>query len=164
MGTATRHVEPSQRTAQMKMNAQIPQHWWERIRWARQGFFAGLLAGIVLGWFFHGIISFLIRFGLVVVLLLPLLVIGWLWWRSSRSTVTDQPTTTVMTWRSGDIPTRDRARDSMWEPAPDPDGTIPTQGRVAEPPRGAARDSRRPVPSDVEAELDALKREQERRR
>lgn len=148
----------------MRMNAQIPQHWWERIRWARQGFFAGMLAGIVLGWFFHGIISFLIRFGLVVVLLLPLLVIGWLWWRSSRGTVTDQPNTTVMTWRSEDLPPHDRARNRTWKPVDDPDGTIPAQGRVADPPQGAARDTRSPIPADVEAELDALKREQERRR
>ncbi len=147
----------------MRMNAQIPQHWWERIRWARQGFFAGMLVGVVLGWFFHGIISFILRFGLVVVLLLPLLVIGWLWWRSSRGGSMEQ-STTVMTWRSDDIPPRDRGGDPMWDPAREPGGTIPTQGRVADSRRGPARDAGRPVPPDIEAELEALKREQERRR
>ncbi len=148
----------------MKMNAQIPQHWWERIRWARQGFFAGLLVGVLLGWFFHGFISFVLQFGLVLLLLLPLLVIGWLWWRSARRDASGEPTTTVMTWRGGEIPTQGRAADLRREREPEPDGTIPTQGRVADPPREPWRGAQRPIPTDVEAELDALKREQERHR
>lgn len=147
----------------MRMNAQIPQHWWERIRWARGGFFAGLLIGVMLGWFFHGIISFLFRFGLVLVLLLPLLVIGWLWWRSSRRDGAGVPTATVMTWRGEDTSGRGRMAESGRERAPEPDETIPTQGRVADPPREPWRTAERTVPPDIEAELDALKREQERR-
>lgn len=148
----------------MNMNADIPQPLWERLRWARQGFFAGLLAGIVLGWFFHGIISFLLRFGLVLVLLLPLLVIGWLWWRSSRSDGPVRATTTVMTWRGDDPTGRGRAEDLTWAPGREVDGTIPTHGRVADPPREPWRQRQDPIPTDVEAELEALKREQERHR
>lgn len=148
----------------MKVNAQIPQHWWERIRWARGGFFAGLLLGVVVGWLFHGIISFAFRFGLVLVLLLPLLVIGWLWWRSSRGDGAGEPTTTVMSWRGGEPPTLGHRGVSRWEQEGEPEGAIPTQGRVAEPPREPWRNPDRPVPTDVEAELEALKREQERRR
>lgn len=159
-----RTIRQTQGIPTMKMHAQIPQPLWERIRWARGGFFAGLLAGVVLGWFFHGIISFLLRFGLVLVLLLPLLVIGWLWWRSSRSNGTQGPTSTVMTWRADDIPGRGRADDPVWDTVRDADRTIPTQGRVADSPRGPARDGQRSIPTDVEAELEALKREQERRR
>lgn len=150
----------------MKSNAQIPQHWWERIRWARGGFFAGLLVGVVLGWFFHGLISFVLQFGLVLLLLLPLLVIGWLWWRSSRRGGPAEATTTVTTWRGGDIPPQGRMADPRrqreWESAPEPEGTIPTQGRVADPSRERWQEPRRPVPTDVEAELDALKRAQDR--
>lgn len=148
----------------MKMNAQIPQHWWERIRWARGGFFAGLLIGVLLGWFFHGFISFVVQFSLVLILLLPLLVIGWLWWRSSRRDGSGEATATVMTWRADDIPTRGRVADLGRDRDSEPDGTIPTQGRVAEPPREPWREARKPVLTDVEAELDALKREQERSR
>lgn len=148
----------------MNMNAQIPQHWRERIRWARGGFFAGLSLGVVVGWLFHGIISFAFQIGLVLVLLLPLLVIGWLWWRSSRADRAGEPTMTVMSWRGGEPPTQGRGGDPHWERDGEPEGTIPTQGRVAEPPREPWRKPNRPIPTDVEAELEALKWEQERRR
>jgi len=148
----------------MKMNAQIPLQWWERMRWARGGFFAGLLLGVVVGWLFHGIISFVLQFGLVLVLLLPLLVIGWLWWRSSRSSAAGEQTTTVMSWRGGEPPTQGGPANPRWEPDGEPEGTIPTQGRMADPPREPWRQANRPIPTDFEAELEALKREQERRR
>lgn len=158
----------------MNVNTRLSQPLWERFRWARGGFLAGLLVGVVLGWVFNGIISFLLRFGLVLVLLLPLLVIGWLWWRSSRSGGTNGPggpggpVTTVVTWRGDETRARDAGgglrQDWRSEREPEPFDTIPTEGRVTTPPSGPSRPSQRPVPEDVEAELDALRREQERRR
>lgn len=155
----------------MNVNAQIPQQWWERIRWTRHGFFAGLVIGIALGWFFHGLISFFVRFGLVLLLILPLLVIGWFWLRSSRGGRPAEPAGNerrVMTWSSGRF-----APDEPFEPFVDvPAGPSRRATRSADredpyvraeqPP--SRQGGQRPVPSDVENELRELKRQQERGR
>lgn len=71
---------------------------WDRTRWPRYAFVAGVLVGIILGWFFHQVVSLVMGAGFVLVLLLPLLVIGYLWWRSrSHRTAAQGPT--VVTWR-----------------------------------------------------------------
>ncbi len=49
------------------------------------GFLAGLLVGALLGWFFHGVVSFFVQFGLVLLLLIPLILIGLFLWRSRRA-------------------------------------------------------------------------------
>lgn len=151
----------------MNVNAQIPQQWWERIRWTRHGFFIGLFLGIGIGWFFHGLISFIVRFGLVLLLILPLLVIGWFWLRSSRSGRTgDHPGSErrVMTWTSGnaqpdepfgpfvDVPTRPTRRVDYEEPY------------VRAEHSRSHQDSGRSIPTDVEIELRELKRQQEQGR
>lgn len=67
-----------------QIGAAISPQWWDRLKGAQFGFIAGLLIGLIFGWFFHGVISLALRFGLLVLLLLPLIVIGWLWFRSQR--------------------------------------------------------------------------------
>jgi len=157
----------------MNVNAHIPQQWWERIRWTRYGFFAGLFLGVGIGWFFHGLISFIVRFGLVLLLILPLLVIGWLWLRSSRSGRSGDPAAgerRVVTWTSTNIPPNEPFEPfEAFEPVVD----VPTgRTRRADPdaPYARTQQSRstqatgRSIPTDVERELRELKRQQERGR
>jgi hypothetical protein len=87
----------------MSFNAYTPPGLWDRTRLARFGFIAGIIIGIGIGWFFHGLISFIIKFGIVAVLMIPLLFIGWLWWRSSRTVYRD-PRGTMMTWTTANFP------------------------------------------------------------
>lgn len=56
--------------------------WWEA-RWVRYAFAAGLVIGLVLGWAFHAVITFFFRFGLAVLLLIPLLLVVYFFWRRS---------------------------------------------------------------------------------
>jgi len=52
----------------------------ERFRWGSYGVVGGLLVGIILGWFFHGVVSWIVRFGFVLLLLVPLVAV-FLFWR-----------------------------------------------------------------------------------
>ena len=53
----------------------------ERFRWGSYGFAGGLIIGLILGWFFHGVISFVVRFGFVALLLVPVVVVFLVWRR-----------------------------------------------------------------------------------
>jgi len=150
----------------MNVNARVPQQWWERIRWTRHGFFAGLILGVVMGWLFHGVISFVLRFGLVLLLILPLLVIGWLWLRSSRRSQAGDPVRTerqVVTWSSQRVTPPER-----FEPT-GPIVDVPTGPvRRSEPRETFVRDdlestssAKGSIPTDVEHELREFKRQQE---
>ncbi len=57
--------------------------WW-RARWARYAFVAGMVLGVALGWAFHAVIGLFLRFGLALIILVPLLLIGYAVWRSRR--------------------------------------------------------------------------------
>jgi hypothetical protein len=132
----------------MRYQSYVPPGLWERTRWIRIAFVAGLGIGLLLGWFFHGIISFFVQFGLVALLLLPLLIIGYLWWRSSRRPRAGSGPVTVMTW-SNDFPGRPPgARPGDVEDVP-----FTTSERRPPPPTAAY---------DVDAELDALRAERDR--
>ena len=153
----------------MNVNAHVPQAWWERLRWTRHGFFAGLILGVMMGWLFHGVISFVLRFGLLLLLLLPLLVIGWLWLRSSRGGQPGDPAGNgrqVVTWSSRSVVPPDRFEPTgpiVDVPAGRPrrSGSGETAGRE-EP--GSRMPTGASIPSDVERELQELKRQQERGR
>ncbi len=85
--------------------------WWQA-RWARYAFVAGLLIGLLLGWFFHAVISLFLRLGIALVLLLPLVVIAYLLWRRgsnwSSGPGTSRGSAEIVTWnadwRPGDMP------------------------------------------------------------
>lgn len=49
------------------------------------GFLAGLIVGMLMGWFFYGLVSFFIRFGLALLLLIPLVLVGLFLWRARRA-------------------------------------------------------------------------------
>lgn len=137
----------------------VPPHWWERLKGAQFGFIAGLLIGLLMGWFFHGVISLAVRFGLLLVLLLPLIVIGWLWLRSQRAPGSSgspaQPppgtgwTAVIDVERASPRPPR----------APETPELIDVPFERATPPSAAYAPT---APNNIEAELEALKRQRER--
>lgn len=146
---------------QQGMAGAVPPNWWERLKGAQFGFIAGLLVGLLMGWFFHGVISLAVRFGLLLVLLLPLIVIGWLWLRSQRAQ------------RPGGSPPQGPA-GTTWSTVIDVQ-RAPPPVREQEPPslidvpfsrpaQSASREApnARNAATDIEAELEALKRQQER--
>ena len=65
------------------MNAYV-ETVWNRTRQLRIGFLAGLIVGLLGGWFFHGLISLVVRFFFVIVLLIPFAVALIAWWRLRR--------------------------------------------------------------------------------
>lgn len=95
--------------------------WWQA-RWARYAFVAGLLLGLVLGWFFHAVVGLFLRLGIALVILLPLVVIAYLLWRrsSGRPSGIGSPrgSTQVVTWNAD------------WPPASRPD--IPVEEETLE--------------------------------
>jgi hypothetical protein len=88
----------------VSFNTYTPPGWWDRTRMLRYTFVAGLLVGVMAGWFFHGLISMAVRFGVVVVLLIPIALLVFMWWRSSRERNRLQTTMTVMRWTGGQFP------------------------------------------------------------
>ena len=77
--------------------------WWQA-RWARYAFLGGLLLGLLLGWFFHAVISLFLRLGLALALLLPIVIIAYLLWRRRtrpRPSMEPRPgSTDVITWNA----------------------------------------------------------------
>ena len=54
----------------------------ERFQWGSYGFVPGLLIGILLGWIFSGVVSWVVRFGIALLILIPLVALffAWRWW------------------------------------------------------------------------------------
>ncbi len=136
-----------------QVGAAIPPQWWDRLRGAQFGFVAGLVIGSIFGWFFHGVISMAIRFGLLMVLLLPLIVISWFWFRSRER----------QTQRSAQ---QTRGAGSSWRPGFDAGRPLET----TQPSRPVSplvdvpliRSKSEASPDEIEAQLESLKRQRER--
>lgn len=60
-------------------------------------FVTGLVLGILLGWLFSGLVGAVMRFGLLLVLLVPLILALMFWWRVRKTPAKE---TTVVTWSS----------------------------------------------------------------
>ena len=73
-------------------------------------FFVGLVLGILLGWLFSGVVSAVMRFGLLAVLLIPLILAVLFWWKVR--TAKPQGEATVVTWSTGGLPPR---QDDLFE-------------------------------------------------
>jgi hypothetical protein len=56
----------------------------ERFRWAGFGFIPGIVVGILLGWMFSGVVSWLVTFtfGLAILVPIVLLFLAWRWWNN----------------------------------------------------------------------------------
>jgi hypothetical protein len=46
-----------------------------RMQWGSYGFIAGIVLGVMIGWMFSGFVSLVIRFGLVLLVLIPILLL-----------------------------------------------------------------------------------------
>lgn len=139
----------------------LPPEWSQRLKGAQVGFIAGIVVGLIFGWIFHSVISLAVQFGLVLFLLIPIIVIGWLWFRSQRASRSGQGGQPGPGPRSGswttviDVQTMDANRrpESMVE-------RPPREPEFVDVP--LIRPSAEQRPSDIEAELEALKKAQER--
>jgi predicted lipid-binding transport protein (Tim44 family) len=92
----------------------------QRFRWGGFGFIGGLVIGLLLGWFFHGVISTILQFGLVILLLLPFIAAFVVWRRLQDRGRREAPL--------GSVRTRQRL-DEEWERGEAP---IETSGTVVE--------------------------------
>lgn len=96
----------------------------DRFRGVINGFVAGIIVGAILGWFFHGFVSLVIRFGLVVILLIPIAIMVWFFFLrrpAPPSTSQGSGGMQVFTWSSTDFNRRNPpARQAPpADPAPD---------------------------------------------
>jgi F0F1-type ATP synthase assembly protein I len=76
-----------------QFNRNEPKSLWQQSMRARYGFAAGIVVGILLGWFFHGIVSFVVRLGIIALLLIPILIIIWFFLKARSGGIqrTDTP-------------------------------------------------------------------------
>lgn len=65
-------------------------------------FVVGLILGVLLGWAFSGVISAIMRFGLLAVLLVPFVLALIFWWKVRQSPKSDS--TTIVTWSNAGLP------------------------------------------------------------
>ena len=139
----------------------LPPEWSHRLKGAQVGFIAGIVVGLIFGWIFHSVISLALQFGLVLFLLIPIIVIGWLWFRSQRASRSNPGGQSGPDQRTGswttviDVQTVDTTR----QPQSMMDDPSREQQFVDVPLIRPAVDQR---PNDIEAELEALKKAQER--
>lgn len=95
---------------------QQPRSLWEQSLRFRYGLLAGLIVGILIGWFFHGVVSLVIRLGVLALLLIPFLIALWFWFRLRRPRQPeDQGRTRVFT--IGNVPEFMRG-NQPYEPPP----------------------------------------------
>lgn len=73
----------NQQFNQFNQQPQQKSIWQQSLR-ARYGFMVGIIVGILIGWFFHGVVSLVLRLGLLAMLLIPILILGWLFLRSRQ--------------------------------------------------------------------------------
>ena len=60
------------------MNTQYPygqSQGSSRMQWGSYGFIAGIVLGIMIGWMFSGLVGLVIRFGLALLVLIPILLL-----------------------------------------------------------------------------------------
>lgn len=84
------------------------------------GFVAGLIVGLLLGWFFHGVVGLVVRLGFALLLLIPLAIVIWFFFIRGRMGSPGEEggsgRVQVFTWRDGQGP----GRSSSDAPQPPP--------------------------------------------
>lgn len=68
-------------------------------------FLIGLVVGILIGWAFSGLVGAVMRFGLLTVLLVPLVLALILWWKVRQAPKHDG--STIVTWSTSGLPPAD---------------------------------------------------------
>ena len=111
----------NQQFNQFKQEPQQKSFWQQSMR-ARYGFAAGIIVGIFFGWFFHGIVSLVVRLGILVLLLIPLIVIAWFFLRSRGGSTDseDTPQSGGRVFTIGNVPDFMRNATNAREVAPPP--------------------------------------------
>jgi F0F1-type ATP synthase assembly protein I len=67
---------------------QEPKSIWQQSLRFRYGIVVGLIVGILIGWFFHGVVSLVVRLGFLALLLIPLIIIAWFFLKARNGGVT----------------------------------------------------------------------------
>ena len=80
--------------------------YWERAQWSAYGLVIGLFLGMILGWIFHGLVGWIVRILIVLILLTPLIAALLFWRRVNRRD--DDGRVTDVAWREVDPVGRDR--------------------------------------------------------
>ncbi|MGH2533336.1 MAG: hypothetical protein ACRDJW_13640 [Thermomicrobiales bacterium] len=82
----------------------------DRLRPLLYAFVAGLLMGMFIGWFFHGLVGTLVRIVIVLLLVVPFVaaVLFWLSVRNGRSRPAAPPSDIEASWREVDPSRTDR--------------------------------------------------------
>ena len=92
----------------MQTQPSSPFDFWARTRVPRITFLIGLVIGLVMGWFFHGVISLIVRLGILLLFLIPLAIALYFWFRLRNQNQNPTNTATGMTvisvdgWDVGD--------------------------------------------------------------
>ena len=63
------------------MQQRVKASMWERTRWSRYGFVAGLVVGVVIGWAFHGVFNFIFRSLIYTAVVIVVVALAYAWWR-----------------------------------------------------------------------------------
>jgi hypothetical protein len=50
-----------------------------RLQWGRYGFVAGLILGVLIGWMFSGVVATIVRFGILLAIIVPLIALYVVW-------------------------------------------------------------------------------------
>lgn len=79
-----------------------------QLRGILNGFLVGLIVGVLIGWFFHGFVGLVVRFGFVLLLLIPLAFVAWYFFLRGGGSRDDGrgDGMQVFTWRTGEGPRR----------------------------------------------------------
>ena len=67
------------------MQSKPPTPIIERIRYGMYGAAAGLFMGVLIGWMFHGFVSVLVRLGLLLVVVIPVCLAIYFWFKVDRA-------------------------------------------------------------------------------
>ena len=90
----------------MQTQPSPPFDFWARTRVPRITFLIGLVLGLIMGWFFHGVISLVVRLGILLIFLIPLAIALYFWFRlrnqNRTNTATGMTVISVDGWDAGD--------------------------------------------------------------
>lgn len=87
------------------MQPRPPTPIMERIKYGSYGVVAGLFIGVMMGWMFHGFVSIVVRLGLLLIVILPVCLAVYFWFKVNAGSRTDRHEPVVREaewWESSD--------------------------------------------------------------